>query len=64
MRREWLDGVQRIGVTAGASAPDVLVREVISQRQAWGADSVEDLAGQEENIVFSVPRELRVTQVD
>ncbi|SFM11608.1 4-hydroxy-3-methylbut-2-enyl diphosphate reductase [Halopseudomonas yangmingensis] len=64
MRREWLDGVQRIGVTAGASAPDVLVCEVISQRQAWGADSVEELAGQEENIVFSVPRELRVTQVD
>jgi len=64
IRREWLDGVQRIGVTAGASAPDVLVREVISQLQAWGADSVEELAGQEENIVFSVPRELRVTQVD
>lgn len=63
IQRDWLEGVNNVGVTAGASAPDVLVREVIARLHEWGASGAEELAGQEENIVFSMPRELRVVQV-
>lgn len=55
----WLQGVQAIGVTAGASAPEVLVRGVIERLQALGAMPPEELAGREETITFSMPRELR-----
>ena len=55
---DWLDGVQRIGLTAGASAPDLLVNEVIEKLQAWGAESVRTLSGREENVTFSLPRQL------
>ena len=60
MQRSWFDGVERIGITAGASAPEVLVRGVIQQLQAWGATGADELAGREENITFSMPKELRV----
>ena len=60
MQRSWFDGVQRIGITAGASAPEVLVRGVIEQLHAWGATGADELAGREENITFSMPKELRV----
>ncbi|MCW8908723.1 MAG: 4-hydroxy-3-methylbut-2-enyl diphosphate reductase, partial [Sedimenticola sp.] len=59
IHREWLDGVQHIGLTAGASAPDLLVNEVIAKLQEWGADSVRTLSGQEENVTFSLPRALQ-----
>ncbi|MCC4260138.1 4-hydroxy-3-methylbut-2-enyl diphosphate reductase [Pseudomonas aestusnigri] len=59
----WLEGVQNVGVTAGASAPDVLVRQVIAHLHAQGATGAEELAGKEENIVFSMPKELRVVQL-
>jgi 4-hydroxy-3-methylbut-2-enyl diphosphate reductase len=58
--KSWFDGVERIGITAGASAPEVLVRGVIQQLQAWGATGADELAGREENITFSMPKELRV----
>ncbi len=60
----WLDGVKHIGITAGASAPDILVRQVIQHLHALGATGEEELAGQEENIVFSMPKELRVVSLD
>ncbi len=56
----WLDGVQAIGITAGASAPEVLVRQVVERLQALGAEAPVNLEGREENIVFSMPRELRI----
>jgi 4-hydroxy-3-methylbut-2-enyl diphosphate reductase len=60
LRREWFVGKQCIGVSAGASAPEVLVREVIDQLMGWGAESPRELAGREESVVFGLPRELRV----
>ncbi|MCP1624813.1 4-hydroxy-3-methylbut-2-enyl diphosphate reductase [Pseudomonas nitroreducens] len=60
MQKEWFDGVQRIGITAGASAPEVLVRGVIQQLRDWGAEPEVELDGREENITFSMPKELRV----
>jgi len=65
MNRSWLDGVQSIGVTAGASAPEVLIQEVLQQLQDWGGDLPSELSGIEENVTFSLPKALRipVTQV-
>lgn len=57
---EWFDGVQRVGVTAGASAPDILVQHVLSRLRQLGGTSVLQLEGQQENIVFEVPKELRL----
>ncbi|MGM0856570.1 MAG: 4-hydroxy-3-methylbut-2-enyl diphosphate reductase [Pseudomonadota bacterium] len=56
---EWLDGVSRVGVTAGASAPEVLVKGVIERLQSMGATAPQELLGREETITFSMPRELR-----
>jgi 4-hydroxy-3-methylbut-2-enyl diphosphate reductase len=58
--RSWLDGVQHIGLTAGASAPDKLVRDVIARLQSWGVGEVRELDGEPENITFALPKELRV----
>ena len=60
LQKSWFDGVELIGITAGASAPEVLVRGVIQQLHAWGATGADELAGREENITFSMPKELRV----
>jgi len=60
LKKEWFDGVQRVGITAGASAPEVLVRGVIQQLRDWGAEPEVELDGREENITFSMPKELRV----
>jgi 4-hydroxy-3-methylbut-2-enyl diphosphate reductase len=54
----WLKGKSCVGVTAGASAPEVLVRQVIARLREFGADPVEELSGREENVVFSLPRNL------
>ncbi|AGH37477.1 4-hydroxy-3-methylbut-2-enyl diphosphate reductase [Bibersteinia trehalosi USDA-ARS-USMARC-188] len=59
----WLEGVGTIGITAGASAPEVLVQSVVSRLKALGVTEVADLEGIEENTVFEVPRELRITEV-
>nr|WP_083700802.1 4-hydroxy-3-methylbut-2-enyl diphosphate reductase [Halomonas sp. 1513] len=55
----WLDGVTAIGLTAGASAPEVLVKGVIERLQGLGASVPEELSGRTETITFSMPRELR-----
>ncbi|PVZ88925.1 4-hydroxy-3-methylbut-2-enyl diphosphate reductase [Serratia sp. S1B] len=60
IKEAWLQGVGNIGVTAGASAPDVLVQEVISRLKILGGKEVHELNGREENIVFEVPKELRL----
>lgn len=58
--RQWLEGTTRIGVTAGASAPEKLVQEVIARLQSWGAGTVRELDGEAENITFALPKELRL----
>ncbi|MEE4278788.1 MAG: 4-hydroxy-3-methylbut-2-enyl diphosphate reductase [Halieaceae bacterium] len=60
----WLDGVSSVGVTAGASAPEVLVQEVIDRLREFGADVVTEVEGRPENVTFAIPRELRLTEVD
>ncbi|MGG4608064.1 4-hydroxy-3-methylbut-2-enyl diphosphate reductase [Providencia sp. Me31A] len=60
IKTEWLAGKNIIGLTAGASAPDILVQQVIDRLKELGAGSVVELQGREENIVFEVPKELRV----
>lgn len=60
IERSWLDGVTRIGLTAGASAPEKLVREVIARLQSWGAGDVRELDGEPETITFALPKELRL----
>ncbi|MEW9623596.1 4-hydroxy-3-methylbut-2-enyl diphosphate reductase [Rhodanobacter geophilus] len=60
IERSWLDGVQRIGLTAGASAPEKLVRDVIARLQSWGAGAVRELDGEAETITFALPKELRL----
>jgi 4-hydroxy-3-methylbut-2-en-1-yl diphosphate reductase len=61
---KWLEGKSSIGVTAGASAPEVLVRQVIEGLQAMGAAAPVELDGAQENITFSLPKELRLVPVD
>ena len=60
----WIEGRARIGVTAGASAPDVLVRGVLERLRELGAGGVRELHGEPEDMVFALPKELRVRLVD
>jgi 4-hydroxy-3-methylbut-2-enyl diphosphate reductase len=60
----WVTGVARVGVTAGASAPEILVQGVVSRLQELGAGTVEHLEGEPENVVFALPKELRITLVN
>jgi len=57
--KTWLEGHEKVAVTAGASAPEVLVKEVIAKLQEWGGKTAVELSGREENITFSIPPELR-----
>ena len=60
---EWFEGKAEVGITAGASAPEELVNQIIERiRQLSGAE-VEELTGREENMFFEVPRELQVKNV-
>jgi 4-hydroxy-3-methylbut-2-enyl diphosphate reductase len=59
LRREWFSGRNCVGVTAGASAPEVLVTAVVAQLAAWGAEAPFELSGRTETVVFGLPRELR-----
>ncbi len=61
---KWLDGKQRIGVTAGASAPEVLVEGVQARLRALGAHNFSSLQGEAEDMVFALPKELRLTLLD
>ncbi len=56
---QWLDGKARVGVTAGASAPEVLVREVVAGLERLGGRASQELPGRAENVVFSLPPALR-----
>ncbi|OZN24046.1 4-hydroxy-3-methylbut-2-enyl diphosphate reductase [Actinobacillus seminis] len=57
---KWLNNVETIGITAGASAPEVLVQSVVARLQELGTNQVEELQGCEENTVFEVPKALRI----
>jgi 4-hydroxy-3-methylbut-2-enyl diphosphate reductase len=58
LKAAWLVGKQKIGVSAGASAPDILVQDVITQLKALGANNVEELHGVIESVVFQLPKNL------
>jgi 4-hydroxy-3-methylbut-2-enyl diphosphate reductase len=58
LRPEWIAGARRVGVTAGASAPENLVQEVISRLQSLGAQRVRELDGISETITFPLPKGL------
>jgi len=59
IRREWLAGVQKIGVTAGASAPETLVKQVVQRLQQWDAGTAREMDGEVEGVVFRLPKPLR-----
>jgi 4-hydroxy-3-methylbut-2-en-1-yl diphosphate reductase len=59
LQREWFDGRAAVGVTAGASAPELLVQQVVERLREWGGEAPREIAGREENVVFSLPRSLR-----
>ena len=59
LRHEWFAGKRAVGVTAGASAPEILVQQVIARLQVWGGAEVVEIQGRPENVVFSLPRALR-----
>ncbi|MGH8628484.1 MAG: 4-hydroxy-3-methylbut-2-enyl diphosphate reductase [Gammaproteobacteria bacterium] len=58
IEQHWIKGKSVVGVTAGASAPEVLVEQVVERLREWGGEAVEEAAGIRENVVFSLPREL------
>ena len=60
----WIEGRRHIGVTAGASAPDVLVQGVIARLRELGASGLRELDGEPEDMIFALPKELRVHLVD
>ena len=62
LQSEWFEGRQRVGLTAGASAPEILVRQVIDRIKALGAVSVRKMAGIEETVKFPLPKGLRLDQ--
>ena len=62
LQPQWIEGKQRVGVTAGASAPEVLVNDVVARLRELGATRVTQLDGREENVVFALPRELVVAR--
>ena len=57
--RNWFQDKAAIGVTAGASAPEVLVQQVVERLRSWGAEVPEEVVGREEHVFFALPRELR-----
>jgi 4-hydroxy-3-methylbut-2-enyl diphosphate reductase len=63
IQKEWLSGVNNIGVTAGASAPEVLVQGVVDKLIEWGATKSSERPGRPENVEFAVPKELRIKQL-
>ena len=63
IKPEWLHRIKVVGITAGASAPEVLVNEVIERLKAEGGEDPRELEGREENVSFSMPKELRIVEV-
>ena len=64
IKAEWFDGDKTVGITAGASAPEVLVQQVVDRVKELGGDTPVELSGREENITFNLPKELRLKSVD
>ncbi|BCE03062.1 4-hydroxy-3-methylbut-2-enyl diphosphate reductase [Marinicellulosiphila megalodicopiae] len=60
IEKHWLDNAKQIGVTAGASAPEILVQQVINGLKALGANNPKEIEGIEENVTFNIPKELRM----
>ena len=60
LQKQWFENISTVGVTAGASAPEILIKQVLQRLQDWGASVPQELAGREENITFSLPKELRI----
>lgn len=60
LQKSWFDGVSNIGLTAGASAPEVLIQQVVARLREWGGQAPQEITGREENVVFSMPKELRI----
>jgi 4-hydroxy-3-methylbut-2-enyl diphosphate reductase len=61
LRAEWFAGKKAVGVTAGASAPELLVQRVVARLKEWGGEGSEEIAGRAEHVVFALPRELRAS---
>jgi 4-hydroxy-3-methylbut-2-enyl diphosphate reductase len=59
LHREWFEGIETVGVTAGASAPEILVQGVIRKLREWGGEVAEELAGRVEHVIFALPKTLR-----
>jgi 4-hydroxy-3-methylbut-2-enyl diphosphate reductase len=62
IQSDWLLNCREVGVTAGASAPEILVQQVVDQLIKAGGESAQELEGRKENIMFSLPRELRLVE--
>lgn len=63
LQKEWFKDKEIIGLTAGASAPELLVQQVIAQLKSWGADMLDEMSGKQETIVFALPKQLRTKPV-
>jgi 4-hydroxy-3-methylbut-2-enyl diphosphate reductase len=59
MQRSWFEGKRAAGVTAGASAPEILVTEVVERLRSWGGVGAEEMIGRPEHVIFSLPKSLR-----
>ncbi|HME38392.1 MAG TPA: 4-hydroxy-3-methylbut-2-enyl diphosphate reductase [Steroidobacteraceae bacterium] len=64
LHREWFDGIKTVGVTAGASAPEILVQGVIAKLREWGGEIAEELQGRKEHVIFALPKTLREVAKD
>ncbi|MDQ2641869.1 MAG: 4-hydroxy-3-methylbut-2-enyl diphosphate reductase [Pseudomonadota bacterium] len=62
LKPEWFEGRTAVGVTAGASAPELLVEQVVERLKSWGGSDPRVVVGREENVVFSLPKALRVAR--
>jgi 4-hydroxy-3-methylbut-2-enyl diphosphate reductase len=63
LERDWFEGKECVGVTAGASAPELLVQRVVARLRDWGGTDAAEIVGREESVVFALPRELRMGRV-
>ena len=59
LRRDWFNDCRDVGVTAGASAPEILVQKVVARLREWGGEEVSEAPGRVEHVVFALPRQLR-----
>ncbi len=62
LQREWFAGAARVGLTAGASAPEILVQAVLSRLKDWGGSFIEEKVGKQERVVFGLPKSLARAQ--